>query len=595
LAKMYQLLTSDLCAWDESQVTRIENPSEPAGIGRKLLDSYGDAKDVALFYYVGHGHRDEDNKLILGLADSVIDGPYTASTGLQFDAVKRALRASKATVKIIFLDCCNSGLAGSESDLVKGTGGAYLVAATRKYGTAKFDTTPGALTYFTRHLARVIEQGITSDSEALTLDEIIAQVSRSLVAAHLPVPTDIRHDLHGYAFARNQAFRPRSRLPLGVNWRLQDIPPPSHRGKITCIAINSAGDLAATGSTDGTVAIHEFARDDTCSVLHRLGLSNDERRADVTNGMRFQPIDSFGDLITQEIAKRWLGRNLAITGLTFDPRSSELAVSSGVRGLKFWIQGGKQIDVGVTESRLILPAFSSDGTFLVSTERPLGCDVSVLGWWDATGKVSYRVDALGVVCSISSRPAMPNPCPGIPAANEIFACGYRNGTVRFWSFIGGAPVGPVLHEDPGIPVQTLAFHPDGRSLATVNQEGLISIWSIANFEERFFTASQSDGISVQNACRLPVRRRLSGKSDGISAVAYSPDGAWLATGHLDGSVRMWDSATATEIGHGPIHGLENSIPKGGAARMITGLVFTPNARLLVAVNANGQMFIWRQT
>ena len=150
------------------------------------------------------------------------------------------------------------------------------MTATRQYGTAKFDTARGGLTYFTRHFAAVIEQGIASDSEALTLDEIVAQTRTSLTAAGLPVPTDARIDLHGYAFARNRAFgshQPGSRAEQ--HWRIS-IPPPPHKGKITCMCTSPASNLLATGSTDGTVALHKVTLDDTCSVTQRLGTSDDD-------------------------------------------------------------------------------------------------------------------------------------------------------------------------------------------------------------------------------------------------------------------------------------------------------------------------------
>ena len=277
LNKMYQLLTSDLCYWNESHVKVIENPSESAGLATQLLDAYERAQDVALFYYVGHGQRDDENKLCLGLTKSqTSDGPHIASTSLEFDAVKRALRASMAAVKIIILDCCNSGVSASESDLARAAGGAYIVAATKEYGPARFDTERGGLTYFTRHFVSVIQQGIANDSEDLTLDAIVSQVRRSLSAANLPLPTDIRQDLHGYAFARNQAYRLRSYHRSDRSWYLYDAPPPPHQGEITCVAFNSTGDLLATGGVDGTVAIQNVSLDAKCSMEARLGETNNE-------------------------------------------------------------------------------------------------------------------------------------------------------------------------------------------------------------------------------------------------------------------------------------------------------------------------------
>ena len=213
------------------------------------------------------------------------------------------------------------------------------------------------------------------------------------------------------------------------------------------------------------------------------------------------------------------------------------------------------------EDRRVFPAFSSDGAFLVSAKQAILRDTSWLQWWDDAGKVdSFRVDAIGMVNAIAPMPISSNSSFANHAATDIFACGYHHGVVRFWSFADRTPVGPVLHEDSGVPIRALAFDSGGRFLATVSWEGLLSIWSIADFGEQLFIASQSSGISAVSACRLPLRRRLSGASAGISAIAYSPDGSWFATGHWDGNVRLWNPETGTETGVGLIHSLGNAAP-----------------------------------
>ncbi|MFC8492936.1 WD40 repeat domain-containing protein [Streptomyces sp. NPDC057235] len=44
----------------------------------------------------------------------------------------------------------------------------------------------------------------------------------------------------------------------------------------------------------------------------------------------------------------------------------------------------------------------------------------------------------------------------------------------------------------------------------------------------------------------PTSIALTGHTTTVNAVAISPDGTWIATGSSDGTVRIWDRATATQ-------------------------------------------------
>jgi uncharacterized caspase-like protein len=100
------------------------------------------AQDVALFYFVGHGQVDPDDTLCLALVDSRTEAELRRTTSLPFDSVRYALKLSRASVKIVILDCCYAGLAAQPtlsaddlSDLTHGTG-AYTLAAAGEFSRA---------------------------------------------------------------------------------------------------------------------------------------------------------------------------------------------------------------------------------------------------------------------------------------------------------------------------------------------------------------------------------------------------------------------------------------------------------------------------
>jgi WD40 repeat protein len=63
----------------------------------------------------------------------------------------------------------------------------------------------------------------------------------------------------------------------------------------------------------------------------------------------------------------------------------------------------------------------------------------------------------------------------------------------------------------------VAFHPDGRTLATGSSDRTVRLWDVTT------------GRAL---------RTLKGHTDYLSALAFSPDGRTLATGGIDKAVRL---------------------------------------------------------
>jgi WD40 repeat protein len=73
-------------------------------------------------------------------------------------------------------------------------------------------------------------------------------------------------------------------------------------------------------------------------------------------------------------------------------------------------------------------------------------------------------------------------------------------------------------------VSGVAFSPDGALLATASRDGTARLW---------------DPTTGQHCTTLR------GHTDLVSGVAFSPDGALLATASNDGTARLWDPTTGT--------------------------------------------------
>ena len=71
-------------------------------------------------------------------------------------------------------------------------------------------------------------------------------------------------------------------------------------------------------------------------------------------------------------------------------------------------------------------------------------------------------------------------------------------------------------------------------------------------------------------------------ADRVNSVAFSPDGKTVASGSDDGTVILWDVATGQEIGN----------PLTGHAGVVYSVAFSPGGRTLAAGDGDGTVILW---
>jgi WD40 repeat protein len=111
-------------------------------------------------------------------------------------------------------------------------------------------------------------------------------------------------------------------------------------------------------------------------------------------------------------------------------------------------------------------------------------------------------------------------------------------------------------------VYDVGFSPDGALLASASADRTVRLWNV--------TTDQ------------PQRAPLTGHTNEVRGVAFSPDGALLATASDDRTVRLWDVAT------GQPHGA----PLEGHTDEVRGVAFSPDGALLATASVDRTVRLW---
>lgn len=271
-----------------------------------------------------------------------------------------------------------------------------------------------------------------------------------------------------------------------------------------------------------------------------------------------------------------------------DPDGSCYASSARV-----WeIETGQEIARGIHTGMLTTAAFSPDGQMVVSGSQ----DGIVRTWEAGTGREVAQMMHNDWVYAVAFSP------DGI-----WIASGGDDDTARVWEAATGREVARVMHEGG---VKSVAFSPDGRWVVSGSWDGTARVWETKTGQEvarvthkhsvdavafspdgRWVISAGCDEILGSSGCirgSAQVWEAQTGRQimqmtheDSVVAVAFSPNGVWVASGSDDGMVLIWEATSGREVAR-ELHG-----------DAVTAIAFSPNGRLVMSAGCDKSEFGWK--
>ncbi len=368
-----------------------------------------------------------------------------------------------------------------------------------------------------------------------------------------------------------------------------------HTDWIWSVAFSPDGGTVASGSSDRTIKLWDLETGQCRQTF--------DHKAQVWS-VAFHPTTpllasasedhtvKLWDLETGACHQTLTGHTDWVRSVTFSPNGKTIASGSDDQTIKFWAtETGRCEQTLEGHSKRVWSLAYASGNRLASSSS----DCTIKFWDTQTGHCIQTLSGhTNWVRSIAFSPD-----------GETLASGSEDRTIRLWQIASGNCRQTLRGH--GNWIRSVAFSPDGKTLASGSGDNTVKLWgtngqcqrTLQGYIDRVWSVAFSPGsaqhpyggilasanddhqIKLWNVEGPTYRQTLSGHTDAVCAVRFSPQDHLIASGSEDQTIKLWDLETGQCL----------RTLKGHTSR-IWSVAFSPEGGLLASGSEDQTIKLW---